>query len=703
MKKISIIIFAILVILPFYSFNNSYLKDKNIYQKNDAPQTQNNESTIDNSNIEKNNSIQSTSENENSTSDKIESHFINEKISDFENSNITPIDEPFYKNTITNLTSDLDKILSMPIIERNNFSFKNLDAIDITHIYENSEYIPHQTQESLNDIIVDIKPSLDKNEKETFDISKENYKEQNKTPEKDIVVLEEKKPNLDLILIEDLNADKSSFFNFNENLSNVSGVVESNLICFNDLPLNKDAELQKISLDNEFKNIEPYKKSTKPDLKDNKVATKPKIKLSEIIVSNNKYTKSNFIKKRLKIKSGDEINKRKLQEHLDFINLNPFRKVELILDPLDEINYNIDVLCYDRFFLRPYIGTDNTGLKNLDTNRIYTGINWNNPLWIDSILSYQYLTSYNFEKFQAHSGYWTIYLPWENVLNLFGSFAYIAVDHMIPYIFKNNGSGLETSIRYKICLPIIGSLTHDLLLGFDFKRTDTNLLFSRFRALHDEFVNLTQFLISYSLNWNNNFYRSKILLELYFSPGEMVIDEENERYENFRRFAKNQYIYAKGYFSNLFKLPKDFLISLMLTGQLSNSNLLPSETFAIGGFNTVRGYYEREVNTDSGLIVNFELRSPSISLLPKKRDSLRLIAFIDYGFGSLHQTFPFDDNNFELIGFGPGIRYVINPYLAARLDWGIKAKNLNWWVKSRNEEMLVEPKSLIHFSFNLSY
>lgn len=414
-------------------------------------------------------------------------------------------------------------------------------------------------------------------------------------------------------------------------------------------------------------------------------------KLSEIIVSNNKYTKSSFLKKRLKIKKGDYLNKRKLQEHLNFINLNPFRKVEMIIDPLDNDNCNIDLLCYDRFFLRPYIGIDNTGLKNLDRNRAYAGFNWNNPFRIDSVLSYQYLSSLNFQNFQAHTGNWTVYLPWENILSLFASYAYIDVDHMIPYIIKHHGSGLQASLRYTILLPIIKLVTHDLIFGFDFKRTDTNLLFSRFRALDDEFVNLSQFLISYSLNWNYKCYHTKFLIELYLSAP-FLCDEENYRYNNFRRFAKNNYVYAKAYFSNLLKLPKDFLVSLMLTGQLANMNLLPSETFPIGGYNTVRGYFERQINTDSGFILNIEARSPSISFF--SRDSLRFIAFLDYGFGKIHKTIFFEEQNHSLLGFGPGIRYVINPYLTTRLDWGIRGNNKNIFEKEN---------SLIHFSVNLSY
>lgn len=39
-------------------------------------------------------------------------------------------------------------------------------------------------------------------------------------------------------------------------------------------------------------------------------------------------------------------------------------------------------------------------------------------------------------------------------------------------------------------------------------------------------------------------------------------------------------------------------------GQLASTNLLPSEQMGLGGYNSVRGYLERQVNVDNGLIVN---------------------------------------------------------------------------------------------------
>ncbi|NGX27966.1 MAG: Heme/hemopexin transporter protein HuxB [Candidatus Anoxychlamydiales bacterium] len=421
-----------------------------------------------------------------------------------------------------------------------------------------------------------------------------------------------------------------------------------------------------------------------------------KHKLSEIFVANNKYTKTELLKNRLKIKSGDYINQKKLQEHLNFINQNPFRNVNIILEKHAPNTYDIELLAYDEFPFRVSIGSDDTGLELIDRNRAYTGFNWNNAFLLDSVLSYQYLTSFDPEKIRAHTAHWTFYLPWQNMLSVFGDFSKFEVDNFSPSIIKNERFNSQASLRYDICLPIIASITHDLIFGFDFKRADTNLPYASDLSFAPPTINLTQFMFSYSLRFDNKIYKTKFVLEMFSSFGPMLQDEENEKYNEYRRFAKNRYFYAKGSFSNLFTLPKDFLFSLMIRGQVANENLLPSETLSVGGYNSVRGYFERQLNGDMGLIINTEIRTPSLKFFPNKKinDSLQFLAFLDYGLASIFKPLLFEEKNRSLIGYGPAIRYEINPYFIARLDWGFKGIQ---------DELYGGGKSQIHFSVNLSY
>ena len=130
-------------------------------------------------------------------------------------------------------------------------------------------------------------------------------------------------------------------------------------------------------------------------------------------------------------------------------------------------------------------------------------------------------------------------------------------------------------------------------------------------------------------------------------------------------------------------------ISLVSNAQYANQNLLPSEQLGLGGFDTVRGYREREINGDNGFLGNLEFKAPLISLLKKKilchgrenfdmsqaKDVLLFLAFVDYGFVNRHKDIKDADNTQYIVSIGPGVEYTIAPYLQASLYWGIRLKS----------------------------
>jgi hemolysin activation/secretion protein len=424
-------------------------------------------------------------------------------------------------------------------------------------------------------------------------------------------------------------------------------------------------------------------------------------RLNEIVVVGNKYTNSKILKNRISVKPHQKINEKKLRKDIDFLNLNPFRRVDLIYsEGENENSTDIELLTSDRFPLRVYAGSDNTGIKIIERNRWFVGFNWNEAFTIDSVLSYQYTSSYNLKNFQSHTGNYTIYLPWENILTLYGGYSLVKVEHHIPTTMKNDGKASQASLLYTIPLPIFKNITHDLIFGFDFKRTNTNYLFTDLdNFLRNRTTNLTQFLISYNFNYEKNAYKTNLKLDVYSSFFEWLPDQSNANFDSLRSLAKNEYIYTRLYFSNLFRFDNNMLFSFVFRAQLSNENLLPSEMLGIGGYDSVRGYYERDLNGDGGMIINAEFRSPSFSILKnlkykKARDSLQLIAFFDYGLAEIHETILSEHKTEYIFGFGPGIRYVIEPYFTTRLDWGFKGIH---------NPSFGGGESLLHFSINLSY
>ncbi|NGX33873.1 MAG: hypothetical protein K1060chlam1_00215 [Candidatus Anoxychlamydiales bacterium] len=494
--------------------------------------------------------------------------------------------------------------------------------------------------------------------------------------------------SLDPISIKELNIDLPQ---------NVSSFDKSNQNLFENEMLKKSDELNKLFYFTPFNNLSSSNiHSPKIENLSSLESSVSQKRVADIFVANNNYTNSDLLKKSLKTKANDFINERKLQEHLNFINLNPFRNVNLVLQHRGKNNYDIELITKDQFPFKFYVGTDDTGINAIGRNRSYTGFNLNRAFFVDSVLSYQFTTSYDTNEFKDHTAHAIFYLPWENVLTIYGDFSQFEPDPAFPSLMIDNRFRIDTSFRYDICLPLIANIKHDFILGFDFKRANTNLPYSNIVTPFDPTINVSQTMLSYSLFWENSFYQTKFVFEQNFSLGNLLPDQETEKYDQFRRFAKNNYMYSRVYFSNLFKFNNDFLISLLFRAQMSNSNLLSSEALAIGGYNSVRGYFENELLADEGLIINAEIRSKNIKLIPNKKinDALQFILFFDYGQSSIYETLLFEEKNRSIFGYGPAIRYEINPYFTARLDWGIKGiKDPEY---GNND-------SLLHFSVNFSY
>ena len=184
-------------------------------------------------------------------------------------------------------------------------------------------------------------------------------------------------------------------------------------------------------------------------------------------------------------------------------------------------------------------------------------------------------------------------------------------------------------------------------------------------------------MISYNGVETDPWGRTTVDENLFISPGDLTSNNNNAAFSNAHAMATSDYVYNTIVLERLTKLPWDWSLILRGTVQSTNSNLPPSEQLGLGGYDTVRGYDEREVNTDNGYIFTTELRTPSISLgdiagFPAYKDQLQFLGFWDYGDGSNHTPLPGETNEIPLSGIGVGFRYSINTYVSVRYDYAFQ-------------------------------
>jgi hemolysin activation/secretion protein len=366
--------------------------------------------------------------------------------------------------------------------------------------------------------------------------------------------------------------------------------------------------------------------------------------------------------------------------NLDFINRNPFRRADLVYAPgTNPQTTDIELLVKDRFPLSLYAGADNTGLELTERTRWFMGFTWANAFNRDQIISFQYTAAPDKHKFNAFTTSYTIPLPIQHILLFYGGYSQVNVH--LPKTSRNHGSSAQASVRYTI--PIIPSpwLLHEITCGFDFKRSNNTVEFVENNPHIGQEVNLTQFTYGYNLGYERNHPRWSHKLgcdfQIFLSPFSWIPNQSSHDFRSLNLGADPIYVYGRTSLNYKLLFPKNFQWTLLAALQVSNQSLLPSEQFGLGGYNTVRGYEERQLNADDGLLISTEIHSPKFKFLKhcgnwKVDDSFEFLFFMDYGLAHDNRRIPKEPQTAYLLGTGPGLRYAIENHLSARLDWGIK-------------------------------
>ena len=123
-----------------------------------------------------------------------------------------------------------------------------------------------------------------------------------------------------------------------------------------------------------------------------------------------------------------------------------------------------------------------------------------------------------------------------------------------------------------------------------------------------------------------------------------------------------------GQFQWVQSLGGDAILIARTGAQLSFDSLLPIEQFSIGGIDTVRGYRQNQRVADNGIVGSIEVRYPIIRN-PDGIGTIQLASFFDIG--TVWNNKGEIPSPSTLASIGLGLRWQLEPYFSARLDWGI--------------------------------
>ncbi len=412
--------------------------------------------------------------------------------------------------------------------------------------------------------------------------------------------------------------------------------------------------------------------------------------LGKIIYKGAEWWSEDYLSQFIQVEPGEVIIEEDVLNDLAWLNQNPFHHSDLKYvagSRPDEID--IEITTKDRFPIRFFATGDNTGNPATGNDRFSGGLTWGDAFRINDLLTYQYTTSNFPERYESHTGTYISYLPWKHTLMLFGNHTSVKIP-TIPN-FKVNAGSYDLRLRYTIPFkPLYTPFLQSLGFGFDVKYTNSNILnlatpqttVLPFPNPIVQKLNISQLVGIYSLTNITGNHNYSLELDVYWAPFHFLKYQSDEDFAANRLFSKNKYAYAFLTIADTYTLPKNFLLASMLRIQKASTVIPNTELFSIGGYNTVRGYNESEFNSDNGLIVNLELRTPNISpfgrFSKKIEDQLVFLGFFDYGIGTtIHNVKALEGPATQYaMSVGPGVRYFINPVLAFRCDYGFKLHDL---------------------------
>jgi len=443
-----------------------------------------------------------------------------------------------------------------------------------------------------------------------------------------------------------------------------------------------------------------------------------------------------------RLKAGDTVRESRLNDDLNLMNRNNYAslgydafsgsfhdvRANFHQGGLGETDVKLEV--EDRFPLRPFVGFEDSGIESIGRYRLVAGFNWANVFSLEHRLNYEYLTDSDFNKFREHVVSYIIPLPWRHELTLFGAYAdvnpdFSTIDPTLASL-QNKGTFWQTSARYTIPLPSIGKYNQEIIAGFDFKRTDTPLLFEASgiaSALRTNKVDVGQFILGYGGRHKDTTWGATAFsIQAVYSPGGIGENNNDAAYNEFRSGAKSEYFYGRAELRHetplpLVALPESLRVPgttgqfswyTRAAGQLSETRLVATEVFSIGGYDTVRGYDERIVSGDGGWLVNNELRTPPIFLgnltcKPGSADWIQFLLFTDWGAAVTKHTDTQNERAQEvLLSVGAGLRYALADNVHVRFDYGF-ALDREYLTAPNASSLGTQAKSRAHVGLEVSY
>lgn len=356
-------------------------------------------------------------------------------------------------------------------------------------------------------------------------------------------------------------------------------------------------------------------------------------RIREVRVEQNKFFDAANVRSSMpSLKQGEPPNARRIGENVQVVNENPAKQVSVRLEATDQIG-GVDavVRVTDEDPSRFTVYMDNTGNAQTGQTRLGFGYQHANVANRDNVFNIQVITSPDNARDVAivGAGYRIPVYSTNGSIEVFAG--YSDVDSgTVQGLFAVSGRGSIFGARYNQVLPRIEAYEQKLAFGVDYRE------FQQHVAPPGDPGSLLADITVHpvSLAYSGRYSRVGTEASFFLSASRNIpggTDGGDLAFASQRAGAESDYsVYRYGAsFTRL--LPADFMFRFAFSGQYTTDLLIPGEQIGLGGVDSVRGFFEREVSYDQGVRGTVELYSPDLS--PAVAWRARFLTFFDSGRG----------------------------------------------------------------------
>jgi hemolysin activation/secretion protein len=409
-------------------------------------------------------------------------------------------------------------------------------------------------------------------------------------------------------------------------------------------------------------------------------------KIGKVAVSGNKtFSEENVRRSLPTLQPGQTPNINAVSANLKLANENPAKKIKLSLagaEADDEVDARVEVA--DEKPWKVMANIDNTGTDS--TGKTHTGVllQHANLLGRDHVGTLQYTTTAEHPDQVAvwGAGYHIPLYALGDSIDLFGSYSNVDSGTVSAGLFNLavSGKGTVYGARYNNILARRGEYESRIVYGVDYKAFKNSVLLSGIDFGNNVTVRPVSvaYMGTYTMPDGEANFSLSLAQNIAGGSRGGADDFQRARYGAKASWKALRFAGALAHV-----LAGDWQVRMIANGQLTKDALIPGEQFGAGGSTSVRGFGERDLSTDSGVLLNYELYTPD--LCRRANWQCRLLAFYDTAWGKRNHVLPGELTSTAISSAGVGLRFAVDSSASVQLDYGHVIKEGQIQPSSKNK------------------